>query len=152
MKKITKYARQKLGLIVKQEWQIYHLSSYGTEYYYKHKRTNGCRLRTDGIDMMGYVVYRTYSIIRGRIFVRIRRQFIRAKMELDSLGYVPWWRAQAILSYYGWIKNTNSWKFKQSYYVDEIVKASKKSVSYRAKIDNKKKEEVIHERKLRTAA
>ena len=40
--------------------------------------------------MMGYVVRRTYTIIRGRNFVRLRRAILRAQRNLDTLGYVPW--------------------------------------------------------------
>ena len=36
--------------------------------------------------MMGYVVRRTYTIIRGRNFVRLRRAILRAQRNLDTLA------------------------------------------------------------------
>ena len=96
--------------------------------------------------MVGYVVRRTYTIIRGKIFVRIRRQILRASRELETIGYIPWWRAYKIVSYFGWLKNSDSQKFRIKYGVKKIMKAAKRSVSIRGK---KITEEAIrNERKL----
>ena len=79
--------------------------------------------------MVGYVVRRTYTIVRGKIFVRIRRQLIRAKRELDTKGYVPWWRAYKVTSYFGWLKTSDSQQMRKKYEVKRVLKASKRSVS-----------------------
>lgn len=84
--------------------------------------------------MVGYVVRRTYTIIRGRIFVRLRRQILRAGRDLERLGYIPWWRAQKILSYWGWLKHSDSKGFCKANNVYKIVRAAKSSVSWHSKM------------------
>ena len=83
--------------------------------------------------MMGYVVRRTYTVIRGKNFVRIRRQFLRAARELDALGYVPWWRARTLCAYWGQLKYTDSIYFCQTYDAYRIFKAARRSVAWKAR-------------------
>lgn len=147
IKETTRWAKKTLGLEIKAAWDINYPASFEEEKAQKKKRKEtGSRKRTPGIDMVGFVVRRTYTIIRGRIFVRIRRQFLRARRELDSLGYVPWWRAYKIVSYYGWLVNSDSQHFRRDYQVKRIMKASKKSVSYKGRL--RAKEAMQHERNL----
>lgn len=147
IKETTRWAKKTLGLEIKAAWDINYPASFEEEKAQKKKRKEtGSRKRTPGIDMVGFVVRRTYTIIRGRIFVRIRRQFLRARRELDSLGYVPWWRAYKIVSYYGWLVNSDSQHFRRDYQVKRIMKASKKSVSYKGRL--RAKEAMQHERDL----
>lgn len=80
-----------------------------------------------------YVVRRTYTIIRGRNFVKLRRAILRAQRDLDALGYVPWWRAQRIMSQWGEIKHSDSRGFCQKYNVYKIIRAAKRSVSWHSK-------------------
>ena len=96
-------------------------------------RRAGSRQRTPGVDMMGYVVRRTYTVIRGKNFVRIRRQFLRADRELDALGYVPWWRARTLCAYWGQLKYTDSIYFCQTYDAYRIFKAARRSVAWKAR-------------------
>ena len=93
----------------------------------------GGRQRTPGVDMMGYVVRRTYTVIRGKNFVRIRRQFLRAARELDALGYVPWWRARTLCAFWGQLKYTDSIYFCQTYDAYRIFKAARRSVAWKAR-------------------
>lgn len=82
---------------------------------------------------MGYVVRRTYTVIRGKNFVRIRRQFLRAARELDALGYVPWWRARTLCAFWGQLKYTDSIYFCQTYDAYRIFKAARRSVAWKAR-------------------
>lgn len=136
------WARDTLGLEIKSAWKITYPASFEEEKKVHAERKAGSYKRTPGIDMMGYVVFRTYTIIRKKIFVRIRRQFIRAWEELRTLGYVPWWRAYKLIAYYGWLKNSDSLNFIHEYHVNKIMKSAKRSVSIR----NKEREENNHER------
>lgn len=129
MKKATKWCKSTLGLNIKPVWQIYHVSSYEEEKIVKEKRMKGSRKRTSGVDMMGYVVYRTYTIIRGRVFRRIRRQFLRAARDLEKFGYIPWWRACRLMAYKGWIKYSDSVSFSDRYNIKDLLKIAARSVS-----------------------
>ena len=140
MKKATTWAHDKFGLKIKNIWQFYQIASFEEERENHKARKNGSKKRTPGVDMMGYVVRRRYTIIRGRVFRRIRRQVLRAWMDYKVKGYVPWWRACRIAAYKGWVKHSNSLKFRFLYCFDELFKLCKYSASKHGKeVENEKR-------------
>lgn len=146
LKDCTRWAKETLGLSIKNVWNFTYFASIEQEKDQYKKRKSGSRERTPGLDMMGYVVRRTYTIIRGRIFVRIRRQLLRAKQDLDTLGYIPYYRAYKVVAHFGWLKNSDSQKFRIKHSVKKIMKAAKMSVSRISK--QRAKEDIERERKL----
>lgn len=71
------------------------------------------------IDMMGFKIYRTHTEIRGRTFLRVRRSFRRARKELTLRI------SKKCLSYYGYLKHTNSRKIERKWKVKPILKKCK---------------------------
>lgn len=141
MKKATTWAHDKLGLKIKRIWQIYKISSFKEEKENHRARKNDSKKRTPGIDMMGYVIRRKYTIIRGSVFRRIRRQVLRAWKDCKVKGYVPWWRACRIAAYKGWVKHSNSQNLKGKYNLDKLFKLCSYSASKHGK-------EVAHEKRI----
>lgn len=140
MKKATTWAYDKFGLKIKDIWQFYQIASFEEERENHKARNNGSKKRTPGVDMMGYVVRRKYTIIRGRVFRRIRRQVLRAWMDYKTMGFVPWWRACRIAAYKGWVKYSNSLKFRMEYCFDELFKMCSYSASKHGKeVENEKR-------------
>lgn len=140
MKKATTWAHDKLGLTIKKIWQFYHVASLEEEKQNLLARKNGSKKRTPGVDMMGYVIRRKYTIIRGRVFRRIRRQVLRAWKDYKINGFVPWWRACRIAAYKGWVKHSNSNKFKEKYDFDNLFKLCVYSTSKHGKeVENEKR-------------
>ena len=133
MKKATSWAADRLGLKIKSTWQLYPVAPLEEERENQKERQNGSKKRTPGIDMMGYVIRRKYTIVRGRIFRRIRRQTLRAWKDLKERGYVPWWRACRITAYKGWIKYSNSQKFVEKYNFSKLLKKCSYSASKHGK-------------------
>lgn len=133
MKKATTWAYDKFGLKIKNIWQFYQIASFDEERENHKARKNGSKKRTPGVDMMGYVIRKRYTIIRGRVFRRIRRQVIRAWRDFDRLGFVPWWRACRIAAYKGWIKYSNSIRFTEKYNLNKLFKICQKSASRHGK-------------------
>lgn len=133
MKKAGRWAKATLGIEFKPAWKIIHMPGFAAEKEQKAKRAKGSRKRTAGIDMMGYVIRATYTIIRKRIFKRMRRQLIRANVELKTIGYIPYWRAYSLMSGKGRIKNSDSNKFIKAYNIRNILKAAGKYISAHAK-------------------
>ncbi len=133
MKKATTWAYDKFGLKIKDIWQFYQIASLNEERENHKVRKNGSKKRTPGVDMMGYVVRRRYTIIRGRVFRRIRRQVLRAWMDFKKKGFIPWWRACRISAYKGWVKHSNSRKFEEKYDFKELLKLCTVSVSKHGK-------------------
>lgn len=141
MKKATIWAHDKFGLKVKDIWQFYQVASFDEERENLEERRKGSKKRTPGVDMMGYVVRRRYTIIRGRVFRRIRRQVLRAWTDYKTMGFVPWWRACRIAAYKGWVKYSNSLKFRMEYCFDELFKLCSYSASKHGK-------EVAYEKRI----
>lgn len=140
LKKATTWAYDKIGLQIKPVWQFYKVASFEEEKQNLKERKGGSKKRTPGVDMMGYVVRRRYTIIRGRVFRRIRRQTLRAWNDLNKKGYIPWWRACRIAAYYGWIKHSDSLNFRKKHEFDKLLKICKKSVSKHGKeVENEKR-------------
>ena len=91
---------EKIGLEIKDNYQI--------------KEIDG-----NAIDMMGFKIYRTRTEIRGRIYLRVRRSFRRARKELTLRT------SKKCLSYYGYLKHTNSRKIERKWKVKPILKKCK---------------------------
>ena len=144
MKKATTWAHDRFGLRIKEIWQFYRIASFEEEKENLKARQNGSKKRTPGVDMMGYVVRRRYTIIRGRVFRRIRRQVLRAWRNYKRLGYVPWWRACRIAAYKGWVKHSNSTKLIEKYNLTELFRLCQKSASKHGKeVENEKRNLLI---------
>lgn len=140
MKKATIWAHDKFGLKIKDIWQFYQVASFDEERENLEERRKGSKKRTPGVDMMGYVVRRRYTIIRGRVFQRIRRQVLRAWEDFKTKGFIPWWRACRIAAYKGWIKHSNSLKFRMEYCFDKLFKMCSYSASKHGKeVENEKR-------------
>ena len=141
MKKATIWAHDKFGLKIKDIWQFYQVASFDEERENLEERRKGSKKRTPGVDMMGYVVRRRYTLIRGRVFRRIRRQVLRAWEDSKAKGFIPWWRACRIAAYKGWIKHSNSLKFRMEYCFDKLFKMCSYSASKHGK-------EVAYEKRI----
>ena len=140
MKKATTWAHDKFGLKIKGIWQFYRIASFDGEKENHRARKNGSKKRTPGVDMMGYVVRRRYTIIRGRVFRRMRRQFLRAWDDLKTKGYIPWWRACKLSAYKGWIDHSDSTNVVEKYNLKELFARSQKSASKHGKeVENEKR-------------
>ena len=111
MKMLVKYIRDFLGLAVKDVWQIQKFSA------------------QEPIDMMGFVFRPDRTTIRAKIFIKTRRQFLRAWKELRKRGYITIKRARMIISAFGWYKHTDSFNVRQKLKVDEMVALAKSKIS-----------------------
>ena len=117
MDMIIKFADKKLGLEIKPSW-----TGWMTKIEDK-KNDNG-----QFIDMMGFRIYRWHVTIRRRVFKRIRRNYIRVRKMIKTHTNIPIIYARRCISYNGQIKNSDSFKFKRKYHVNEIIKVCKKVV------------------------
>nr|DAI79157.1 MAG TPA: hypothetical protein [Caudoviricetes sp.] len=140
MKKATVWAQDKLGLTIKKVWQFYPVASLEDEQKNLLERKSGSKKRTPGVDMMGYVIRRKYTIIRGRVFRRIRRQILRAWQDLERDGFVPWWRACRIGAYKGWLQHSDSIRFCQKYDFYRLLRTCARSIRKHGKeVENEKR-------------
>ena len=80
---------------------------------------------TEFIDMMGIRIYRTHLTIRKRVFKKIRSVCIRLYRLWKTHQKIPIRLTRKMISYYGLVKNTDSYKIKKKYHVDKIMQLSK---------------------------
>ena len=80
------------------------------------------------IDMMGFKIYRTHTEIRGRIFLRVRRSFRMARKRITLRT------AKKCISYYGYLKHTNSKRIIRRWKVRKIIKKCKEVIRNESKI------------------
>ena len=114
IKLLINYCKE-LGLIIKKKWFVKQMP-----YSKKHD--------SNFIDMMGFRIYRTHITIRRRVFKRIRRVYMKVyklwKIHRDILVEF----ARRCISYYGLIKNSDSFKVIKKYHIKDVLKICKKVV------------------------
>ena len=113
-------------MIVK-NWEI--ISFISSKAEIGKRKLEGAKSGCPGIDVAGFVIHRTYTTIRPKIFLKLRRQFLRAANDLKNLGHIQLWRARKIVSYYGYFKHTKSYTISKRLEVKKIINASKHMVS-----------------------
>ena len=80
--------------------------------------------------MMGFRFYRKYTTIRSRVFLRLRRAFLRAQRRRTlSLR-----AAQRCIAYFGFVLHTSSFTIAHRYKVYKAIKKAKEVISRESKI------------------
>lgn len=105
-RKITRWAKARLGLTIKDSWVRVDFLTAEEERARRHLKgaAKGC----PAFDMAGYRMHRTYTTVRRGIFKRIRRQNLRAAADLKQRGRIPVFRAHKIVSYNGYFDGTKT--------------------------------------------
>ena len=85
------------------------------------------RTKDSRIDMMGYSISIENTIIRKKIYKKIFRLFLRLNRKDISITIHI---ARRMLSYNGWIKNSDLHNFVERYNVKELINKAKKEVSH----------------------
>ena len=113
MIKSVKLIIQKAGemrLAIKPDWRVFKLSN------------------NQFVDMMGAKIYRDHITIRKYVFKRIRRAFMHARQHMTvKLAF-------KCCSYWGLLKNTNSFKFRKKYKVQQILNKARREISHESKV------------------
>lgn len=107
--KLTVQKASEMGLQIKDNYQVRQIEG-------------------NNIDMLGYKIYRTHTEIRGRTYLRVRRSFRRARKRLTEGA------ARKCLSYYGYLKHTNSRRFQRKWKVRRTIKKCKGVIRNESKI------------------
>lgn len=87
--------------------------------------------KIDCIDILGFKIFRTHTEIRGRTFLRIRRAFRKAAKHMTRAI------AKKCLSYFGYLKHTNSKKLQRKLKATEILQKCKEVTKHESKIFGK---------------
>lgn len=107
----------------------------------KHGR-RGC----PRLDMGGYVIGRTHMIMRPRVAIRAIRAYDRAYREITVTGTLTKQRAQAIMAYNSFVRQTDSAGYAKKHHVGKVNWVAKQVVGYWGRVDTKRrKERIIHD-------
>lgn len=136
-RKLTKWALAEFGLTIKTEWVRVDFLSAAEEHQRRHM--TGAAKGCPGLDMAGYVMHRTYTTIRPGIFLRARRQYIRAKADVSRNGYVPVWRSYKLVSYNGYFDWTKSRAISEALKQKKLFTAAKVAIRVTAQRNAMKK-------------
>ena len=101
MKKLITFCKEVLGLTIKPNWSLFKIDYVGKD----GKRHGNC------INMMGYRIYRRYTVIRKKIFLKARRNFAKAGRLARLKMPIPLWLAHRCVSYHGWFKHSDLLKW-----------------------------------------
>lgn len=127
MKLIIKFANNIMGLDVKSSWTIFKTRLQDRKY-------EDNKYKGQFIDIMGFRIYRWHTTIRRRIFKRIRKSYMKALKFIKIHKEISMSLARKCISYYGYIRHTDSFKFKKHYKVYEIMRYCKRKVLDESKI------------------
>lgn len=111
MVKASRWAKKYLGITIKDTWQVISTAK-------------------NSIDMMGYVVGYRHTVIRARIFIRARRQFLRAERWLRKNKRLSLRRARSVVCYAGYFMHSDSTRICAKLDFGRIFKIAKRDVSY----------------------
>lgn len=85
------------------------------------------KLDSRDIDMMGYKINRKVTTIRKRIFIRANRLYKSIRNEISLI------QAYRCISYFGYFKHSNSFKYLRQNKIYKKIKKAKEKVSYETK-------------------
>lgn len=86
------------------------------------------------VDMMGVRIYKTHTTIRDYVFRRIRRAYTHALRRIKQRLSVSGSLARRCASYYGLLKNTDSYKLRKKWQASLVMRVCKGVISRESKI------------------
>lgn len=143
VKKLNRWLASNLHLQLKMSTDIIKLYSTDGEKLKKHASKASKRI-CPGLDMGGYVIHRTHTTIRARVFLRARRQWLRGWKELQETGTLHLYRAQKIIAYNGFLEQSDSRKIRIKYRTTTLLEKSKEVVSFYGRLDSRKRKETVN--------
>lgn len=129
-RQITEWTKAHLGLTIKDYWVRVEFLTVAEEHRRRH--LDGAARGCPGLDMAGYVMHRTYTTIRRGIFKRLRRQHLRAAVDLEERGSVPLFRAYKLVSYKGYFEHSDSRAAAEALNQQHLFNAARCTIAYAA--------------------
>ena len=141
---LKKYLRDEFHMELKLTSKIIKLNSV-TEERARRKNKRPSKRGNPGLDMGGYLIHRTYTNMRPRVYKRTARAFDRAYWECKRTGTIREIICKTLIARYGFIVQTTSEYFRKKHHVDEVMSIARKVNSYHDKIRYQKKKEWLQD-------
>lgn len=147
IKNIKRFAAS-LGMTLKETTGISKLLTIEEE---NRRRTlSGAKHGCPVIDMGGYKIGRSHVTIRRRVFLRVRRQLLRAWNEYQITGTICLQRARKLISYNGFLKQTDSQNLTKRYHAPVLLCMAKRVISFHSRLAIRKRMEKLNDLRKRT--
>lgn len=95
-------------------------------------------------DVGGYQMHHGYITIRKKIFVRLRRTYLRAMRFIKKYGYLCLQIAHRVNAYFGYLTNSSSKYVREKYHTDWLHNIAREVVSHYAKLENEMKRRIYN--------
>lgn len=105
------------------------------------KARRGCPV----LDMAGFRICRTHIMIRPRVFLRVRRQFLRSWDELQKTGTLRRVRAKKLISYNSHVSQSDSIYIIEKYHIKELMEVAECVSSFHQREDMRKRREELYD-------
>lgn len=141
-KRVLKYLAKTLpdyDLTMKVTTSVIRFLPLGSERDRRHRKNHGCPC----VDMAGFKIHRTYISVRRRVYLRLRRILIRSWNELVQTGTIRIKRSQMLISYHGWLVQSDSYKARTRYHIKEIMAVVKRVVAFHGYLDRLKRKDKL---------
>ena len=145
---LEKYASDELHMTLKITTGISKLLTIEEEN--RRRCLTGAKRGCPVVDMGGYKISRSHVVIRRRVFIRVRRQLIRAWRDYERNGTIGIQRAFRLISYNGYLKQTNSENLIERYHVPLLMYIAKRVVAFHARLAFRKRTEKLNDLRERT--
>lgn len=129
-RQITEWTKNHIGLTIKDFWVRVDFLTVAEEH--RHRHLDGAAKGCPGLDMAGYVMHRTYTTIRRGIFKRLRRQHLRAAVDLEERGSIPLFRSFKLVSYKGYFRHSRSREAAEKLDQQHLFNAARCTIAYAA--------------------
>lgn len=117
--KLSEFAKEKLKITFKPSWRFFYV-----DYCDKYGVRHGSK-----IDMVGYCMYRDFTVLRRHIFLKTKRAFRKIEKYLRNGWQITIQMAHRVISFYGWIKNSNLWNWSIEHNIESIADYCKEFIS-----------------------
>lgn len=144
-KDLDQWMQDVLGLRLKYTTGVTKLLSVEEEVRRRAEPRRTARRGCPGLDMAGFKICRTHVTIRPRVFIRARRQFLRGWEELQKTGTIRVARAKKIISYNGYVEQSDSQYLKQEYHIPELMRVAKRVSGYHNRERNRQRREKLYD-------
>lgn len=142
---LDKWMQQELGLRLKWTSGIIKLLPIEEEARRRAMPHGKARRGCPVLDMAGFRICRTHIMIRPRVFLRVRRQFLRSWDELQRTGTVRRVRAEKLISYNSHVSQSDSIYIIEKYHIKELMEVAECVSSFHQREDMRKRREKLYD-------
>lgn len=132
-KKLSEFAKKCLDITFKPSWRFFYV-----DYEDKYKVHHG-----SCIDMVGFYMYRSFTILRDHIFLKTRKAFKKVETYIHRGWTATVQMAHRVMSYNGWLKYSDLRNWCKKHNTKSLASYCKKVISMHDKAKARKLKDTV---------